>query len=206
MQVSFWWWQCSDRYILSLSPPPPYPLPPFSPSLISLVSVDVKHHVYFIQGHHGTGELWIAERSVRAYSHDSRSCPPPPPAPSTPSPLQPPPHTHTHTHTPISNLQLKIGPVGRGGKNSQAKTTDLFHILFVTSLEQSAGKQEGNSPPKWAGAKVGVLVVRQSTPAPEAGTRSEQGPVHSGGVASHWKRSSSGLGKYFLWVKIKYVS
>ena len=80
IQVSFWWWQCSDRYILS--PPPPYPLPPFSPSLISLmVSVDVKHHVYFSQGHHGTGELWIAERSVRAYSHNSRSCPPPPPPP-----------------------------------------------------------------------------------------------------------------------------
>ena len=49
MQVSFWWWQCSDRYIISLSPPPPYRLPPFSPSLISLmVSVDVKHHVYLL--------------------------------------------------------------------------------------------------------------------------------------------------------------
>ena len=50
MQESFWWWQCSDRYIISLflhlhtlSPPP------FSPSLISLmVSVDVKHHVYLL--------------------------------------------------------------------------------------------------------------------------------------------------------------
>ena len=44
MQESFWWWQCSDRYIIIsfLSPPSPYPLPPFSPSLISLVvSVDV---------------------------------------------------------------------------------------------------------------------------------------------------------------------
>ena len=30
-------------------PPPPYPLPPFSPSLISLMfSVDVKHHVYLL--------------------------------------------------------------------------------------------------------------------------------------------------------------
>ena len=27
MQKSFWWWRCSDRYIISL-PPPPYPLPP----------------------------------------------------------------------------------------------------------------------------------------------------------------------------------
>ena len=35
-------------YTLPL-PPPPYPLPPFSPSLISLmVSVDVKHHVYLL--------------------------------------------------------------------------------------------------------------------------------------------------------------
>ena len=51
MQKSFWWWQPrSDRYISSLFPistPPSLPLPPFSPSLISLmVSVDVKHHVY----------------------------------------------------------------------------------------------------------------------------------------------------------------
>ena len=30
-------------------PPPPYPLSPFSPSLISLmVSLDVKHHVYLL--------------------------------------------------------------------------------------------------------------------------------------------------------------
>ena len=50
MQESFWWWQCSDRYIVSLSSHlhVPFP-PPFSPSLISLmVSVDVKHHVYFL--------------------------------------------------------------------------------------------------------------------------------------------------------------
>ena len=48
MQKSFWWWQCSDIHNLPL-PPPPYPLPPISPSLISLmVSVDVKHHVYLI--------------------------------------------------------------------------------------------------------------------------------------------------------------
>ena len=46
MQESFWWWQCSDRYILSLFPHLHTPSP-FSPSLISLmVSVDVKHHVY----------------------------------------------------------------------------------------------------------------------------------------------------------------
>ena len=35
-----------QEYNLPL-PPPPYPLPPFSPSLINLmVSVDVKHYVY----------------------------------------------------------------------------------------------------------------------------------------------------------------
>ena len=49
MQESFWWWQCSDRYIFPLIPSP-YPSPspsPFSPSLISLmVFVDIKHHVY----------------------------------------------------------------------------------------------------------------------------------------------------------------
>ena len=52
-QKSFWWWQCSDRYIIFPLPLPPYPPPPpptplsVSPFLISLmVSVDVKHHVY----------------------------------------------------------------------------------------------------------------------------------------------------------------
>ena len=45
MQESFWWWQCSDRYIISLFPH----FPPFFPSLISLtVSVDVEHHVYLL--------------------------------------------------------------------------------------------------------------------------------------------------------------
>ena len=46
MQKSFWWWQCSDRYIISLSP---HLHTPFSPSLISrTVSVDVKHHAYLL--------------------------------------------------------------------------------------------------------------------------------------------------------------
>ena len=51
MQESFWWWQCSDRYIMSLSSNLHTPFPPFSPSLISrTVSVDVKHHVYWWPG------------------------------------------------------------------------------------------------------------------------------------------------------------
>ena len=42
MRKSFWWWQCSHRYTISLHTP-------FSPSLISLMgSVDVKHHVYLL--------------------------------------------------------------------------------------------------------------------------------------------------------------
>ena len=51
MQESFWWWQCSARYIYSFFPlpPPPYLLPPFSQSLISLmVSVNIMHHVYLL--------------------------------------------------------------------------------------------------------------------------------------------------------------
>ena len=49
MQESFWWWQCSDRYIISLFSHLHTPFPPFSPSLISrTVSVDVKHRVYLL--------------------------------------------------------------------------------------------------------------------------------------------------------------
>ena len=49
MQKSFWWWQCSDGYIISLFPHFHTPFPPFSPSLVSrAVSVDVKHHVYLL--------------------------------------------------------------------------------------------------------------------------------------------------------------
>ena len=44
MQESFWWWQCSDWYIISLFP---HLHTPFSPSLISLVvSVDVIHTMF----------------------------------------------------------------------------------------------------------------------------------------------------------------
>ena len=53
-QKSFWWWQRSDRYIISLSPTsiPPPPPTPLSPSLISrtVLAVDVKHHVYLHMG------------------------------------------------------------------------------------------------------------------------------------------------------------
>ena len=49
MHKSFWWWQCSDRYIISFSLHLHTPFPLFSPSLISrTVSVDVKHHVYLL--------------------------------------------------------------------------------------------------------------------------------------------------------------
>ena len=48
MQESFWWWQCSDRYIISLFPHLHTPFLPFSPSLISLmVSVDVSENTMF---------------------------------------------------------------------------------------------------------------------------------------------------------------
>ena len=59
-------------YTLPL-PPPPYPLPfpPFSPSLISLmVSVDVKHHVYLLDGHLETStQLLSSARIIRERSH-----------------------------------------------------------------------------------------------------------------------------------------
>ena len=59
---------------------PPYPLPPFSPSLISLtVSVDAKHHIY-------------APCALLCSINILKS----PPPPHT--------HTHTHTHTPLPCL------------------------------------------------------------------------------------------------------
>ena len=49
MQESFWWWQCSDRCIISLFLHFYTPFHPFSPSLMNLmVYVDVKYHVYFV--------------------------------------------------------------------------------------------------------------------------------------------------------------
>ena len=50
MQESFWWWQCSDRYIISLFSHLCVPFHPISLTLISLVvSVDIKHHVYLLE-------------------------------------------------------------------------------------------------------------------------------------------------------------
>ena len=69
MQESFWWWQCSDRYNDLPLPRPPYPLPSFSPSLMSLVvSLDVKHHVYLLTTleSHATRAQWVC--STAEYS------------------------------------------------------------------------------------------------------------------------------------------
>ena len=52
MQESFWWCQCSDRYIISFSPhlhtPFPHLLPVPNIVISLMVSVDVKHHVYLL--------------------------------------------------------------------------------------------------------------------------------------------------------------
>ena len=50
-------------------PPPPYPLPPFSLSLISLmVSVDVRHHVCFTPGTVSPGEIKSGELELGCHS------------------------------------------------------------------------------------------------------------------------------------------
>ena len=41
---AYWWWQCSDRYIISPTPHLHTPFPPFSPSLISRTD-SVRHTV-----------------------------------------------------------------------------------------------------------------------------------------------------------------
>ena len=75
MQEPSWWWQCSDRYIISLFR---HLHTPFSPSLISLVvSVDVNHHVYLLWGVSFSAQLQScvhpipAWREVRFYKHRS---------------------------------------------------------------------------------------------------------------------------------------
>ena len=72
MQESFWRWQCSDRYIICLSP---HLHTPFSPSVIShMVSVDVKHYVYLLT------KFVTNERSKSPYANTIHCIftPPPP--------------------------------------------------------------------------------------------------------------------------------
>ena len=76
MQESFWWWQCSDRYIISLFPHLHIPFSPLLP--VPMVSVDVKHHVYLLciasWLHHISLIVLLsfpsAERSVLVCSHE----------------------------------------------------------------------------------------------------------------------------------------
>ena len=97
MQESFWWWQCSNRYIISLfthlhtpSPPPPPHLPM---SLISLVvCVDVKHHLYLLSTTPTTKNTTIPQHAS-PHSHSQSpaelwSCPAPP-SPSPPASSDP---------------------------------------------------------------------------------------------------------------------
>ena len=67
MQKSFWWWQCSDRYIISLPPPFQTSSPhPFSPSLISLMaSVNVKHQAYLLRKNKQNNQKWRVVAYVR---------------------------------------------------------------------------------------------------------------------------------------------
>ena len=73
MQKSFWWWQCSNRYIISLSPHLHTPFPSSSLSLISCtVSVDVMHIVYLLAYSAGwrceekksCTDTWMSEQKV----------------------------------------------------------------------------------------------------------------------------------------------
>ena len=76
MQESFWWWQCSDRYVTSiLPPPPPPPTPSPRPSIISFeVSVHVKHHVYFMDNHSSQSNpaFWHPPLTMEGRRRDGR--------------------------------------------------------------------------------------------------------------------------------------
>ena len=62
MQESFWWCQCSDRYILSLFPHLHTFFLPFSPSIISLMVIMVKHQVYLLTCSIGVSRFGLAVR------------------------------------------------------------------------------------------------------------------------------------------------
>ena len=98
MQKSFWWWQCSDKYIYIYIhthnlPLPPLHIPsPLSPSLIGLVvSVDVQHHVHLLTKSRGEKKMqtWAfsfgpAQQPARNWKEvvctgHRWSAPPPPP-------------------------------------------------------------------------------------------------------------------------------
>ena len=71
MQESLWWWQCSDRYVISLFPHLHTP----SPSLISLmVSVDVKYHAYFIEGKLQENRTVVYKGRVAIQVHNFKCC------------------------------------------------------------------------------------------------------------------------------------
>ena len=58
IQESFWWWQCSDRYISLPLPPTPYLLSPLSPSPI------LRYHVYL-----QSIRPWRARTHIRTHRH-----------------------------------------------------------------------------------------------------------------------------------------
>ena len=58
MQKSFWWWQCSDRYIISLSPHLHTSCSPFSPSLISLMFLWTLSTMFTLTGCGDARRLW----------------------------------------------------------------------------------------------------------------------------------------------------
>ena len=73
MRKSFWWWQCSNKYIISRSPH----LHTLFPSLISLmVSVDVKHHVYLAPCLLTLSNCWNLNQ--KTHSNSLRKWAPPP--------------------------------------------------------------------------------------------------------------------------------
>ena len=120
MQESFWWWQYSDRYIISLSPlflwPLIYNLP------FPIVSVDINHYVYLLMTIIMLWCLWdfvMLQFRANNFEKTNRNFVVVESLLLTHSSLHPS-LTHTHSHTLLNHTHAPVPP------EDNAQTTVFF--------------------------------------------------------------------------------